>query len=118
MKRLGVFIGGVILGIGLAFLIGWVLFPIVRYDESPASMRRDYRDEYIRLTALAYQTDGDLALAENRLRGLDAESPTEPLIELTMRWIMEKRSKTLITPLVILTRDLGVDTPIMKPYLD
>ena len=118
MKRLGVFIGGVILGIGLAFLIGWVLFPIVRYDESPASMRRDYRDEYIRLTALAYQTDGDLALAENRLRGLDLESPAEPLIELTMRWIMEKRSKALITPLVILTRDLGADTPVMKLYLD
>ena len=118
MKRLGVFIGGVILGLGIAFLIGWVLFPIVRYDESPASMRRDYRDEYIRLTALTYQTDGDLRLAENRLRGLDAVSPTEPLVELTVRWIEEGRSKALITPLAFLAHDLGVNTPAMKPYLD
>jgi hypothetical protein len=118
VKRLGVFVGGVILGVGIAFLVGWVLFPIVRYDETPTSMRRDYRDEYVRLTALAYQVDGDLLLAENRLRGLNTESPTEPLVSLAVRWIEEKRSKSLITPLVILARDLGISTPVMEPYLD
>ncbi len=118
MKRLGVFIGGVILGVGIAFLIGWVLFPIVRYDESPASMRSDYRDEYIRLVALTYQTEENLLLAENRLRGLDAASPAEPLIELTGRWIEEGRSKALIAPLALLARDLGANAPVLKPYLD
>jgi hypothetical protein len=81
VKRLGVFLGGVVIGVALAFLIGWVLFPIVRYDESPASMRKDYRDEYIRLTALAYQTDGDLPLAESRLRAVDESSPTGALVD-------------------------------------
>jgi len=118
MKRLGVFLGGVVLGVGLAFLIGWVLFPIMRNDETPASMRRDYRDEYIRLTALAYQTDGDLALAEKRLRSLEAASPTQPLVELTTRWVDEERSKILIAPLVLLARDLDAITPAMMPYLD
>jgi hypothetical protein len=118
VKRLGVFAGGIILGVGIAFLIGWVLFPIVRYDESPTSMRRDYRDEYVRLTALAYQADGDLSLAENRLQGLNNESPAEPLVSLAVRWIEENRSKSLILPLAILARDLGVNTPAMEPYLD
>jgi hypothetical protein len=118
VKRLGVFIGGVIIGVGLAFLIGWVLFPIVRYDESPATMRRDYRDEYIRLTALAYQADGNLQLAEERLRGLDATSAAEPLVELITRWIGEERSKALIAPLVQLARNMDAFTPYMAPYLD
>jgi len=118
MKRLGVFLGGVVLGVGLALLIGWVLFPIVRYDESPASMRRDYRDEYIRLTALAYQFDGDATIAEKRLRALEAASPTEPLVELTTRWIDEGRSKVLVAPLALLARDLDAYTSAMAPYLD
>lgn len=118
MKRLAVFIGGVAIGIGLAFLIGWVLFPIVRYGESPASMRRDYQDEYVRLTALAYQIDGDLALAEKRLSALNGTSSTAPLTELITRWINEGRSQALISPLVRLARDFGVDTPPMTPYLD
>ncbi len=118
MKRLGVFFGGVVLGAGLALLIGWVLFPIVRYDASPASMRRDYRDEHIRLTALAYQFDGDIKMAEKRLSALMAPSPTEPLLELITRWIDEGRSKALITPLAILARDLDAYTPAMAPYLD
>jgi hypothetical protein len=118
VKRLGVFIGGVVLGVGIAFLIGWILFPVVRYDESPASMRRDYQDEYIRLTALAYQTEGDLRTAESRLRALNNVYPSEPLIELTLRWINEGRSKSLIKPLALLARDLGTDIPGMNPYLD
>ena len=118
MKRLAVFIGGVAIGIGLAFLIGWVLFPIDRYDESPASMRMDYQDEYVRLTALAYQVDGDLALAERRLSALNGTSSTAPLIELITRWINEDRSHALISPLVRLARDFDADTPSMVPYLD
>jgi hypothetical protein len=118
MKRLGVFLGGVVVGVGLAFLIGWVLFPIVRYDETPASMRGDYRDEYIRLTALAYQIDGDVVQAEKRLRALAAASPTQPLVELTTRWIDEGRSKVLIAPLALMAHDMGANTPSMTPYLD
>jgi hypothetical protein len=117
VKRLGVFVSGILLGVGLAFIIGWILFPIVRYDESPTSMRKDYRDEYIRLTALAYQADANLQTATDRLRGLDTESPTTPLVELTLRWINEGRSQTLIAPLAILAHDLQVDTPAMLPYL-
>lgn len=118
MKRLGIFVGGVILGVGLALLVGWVLFPVVRYDESPASMRRDYRDEYIRLTALAYQNDVDLNLAETRLGSLTDDAPVQPLVDLTLRWIDEERSADLIAPLALLARDLNASTPEMAPFLD
>jgi hypothetical protein len=118
VKRLGVFFGGIVLGVALALLIGWVLFPIVRYDESPASLRKDYRDEYIRLTALTYRTDGDLASAEKRLSALDSAAPVQPLVELTTRWINEERSQVLITPLVLLARDLNALTPAMAPYME
>ncbi|MDF1512199.1 MAG: hypothetical protein P1S60_00160 [Anaerolineae bacterium] len=118
MKRLGIFLGGIILGVGLALLVGWVLFPVIRYNDTPASMRKDYRDEYVRLTALAYQVDRNLALAEDRLQALSDGSPSEPLVALILQWIDEERSVALIAPLAALARDMGVDTAYMKPYLD
>ena len=118
MKRLGIFLGGIILGIGLALLIGWVLFPVIRYNDSPAAMRKDYRDEYIRLTALAYQSDGNLALAEERLAALSPVAPTEPLVALVQQWIDEGRSHALIAPLANLAHDMRADTPPMQPYLN
>ncbi|HOT90736.1 MAG TPA: hypothetical protein PLJ78_04585 [Anaerolineae bacterium] len=117
MRRLFYFCVGVGLGIGLALLIGWGLFPVQRANSSPAMLRRDYQEEYIRLIAAAYQVDGNLTLARQRLAALQAASPTAPLVEVTERWIAQGKSTAILTPLVQLARDLGVNTPAMQPYL-
>ena len=80
-------------------------------------LRRDYQEEYIRLIAAAYQVDGNLTLARQRLAALQAASPTAPLVEVTERWIAQGKSTAILTPLVQLARDLGVNTPAMQPYL-
>ncbi len=117
MKRLAAFVLGIAAGIGLAMLIGWVLFPMQREEIRPASMRADYQVEYVRLVALAYSADGDLARAEQRLRALEGEPFTAPLVEVTERWIQEGRGAELIVPFVRLARALRVDSPAMAPYL-
>lgn len=117
MKRLAAFVLGIVAGIGLAMLIGWVLFPMQREEIRPASMRADYQVEYVRLVALAYSADGDLARAEQRLRALEGEPFTAPLVEVTERWIQEGRGAELIVPFVRLARALRVDSPEMAPYL-
>ena len=117
MKRLLWFLGGVILGFGLALLIGWVLLPVERADSSPAMLRRDYQEEYIRLVAVAYQVNGNLALAQKRLETLQADTFTGPLVALTERWIQENKPDTTLIPLIQLARDLGVSTSAMQPYL-
>jgi len=113
MKRLLWFIVGIILGIGLALLIGWQLLPVQRANSSPALLRHDYQEEYLRLIAIAYQVDGDLALAQQRL----AELPPDSLVNVTERWIAQGKSEAILIPLAQLARDLGVSTPGMQPYL-
>ncbi len=117
MKRLAAFLVGISLGIGLAMLIGWVLFPLERQEITPASMRADYQAEYLRLTARAYEATGDLSQAERRLTALSGDSPAAPLVGLTERWIAEGRGHELISPLARLARDLEANTPAMAPYL-
>jgi len=113
MKRLLWFIVGIAIGIGLALIIGWELLPVQRADSSPAMLRRDYQEEYLRLIAVAYQVDGDLALAQQRL----AELPPDSLVSVTERWIVQGKSDAILLPLTQLARDLDVSTPIMQSYL-
>lgn len=117
MKRLFWFLLGAALGFGLALLIGWVLVPVERSDASPVTLRRDYKDDYIRLVAVAYQGDGDLPLAQERLMALEEASPAAPLVELTERYIQQDKPDWLLLPLVALARDLNAITPSMTPYL-
>lgn len=116
-KQVGIFIAGVILGVLLAFLVGWVLVPMPRYEGGPETMRRDYQYEYVRLVAVSYQVDDDLDLAQARLRQLDPDAPAAPLVAVAERWIDDGRSAELIEPLVHLADDLGAATPAMAPYL-
>ena len=106
------------LGIGLALLIGWELWPLSPANATPASLRRDYKDDYIRLVAVAYQADGDLRKAQARLAALEAEAPQDPLVELTEYWIKQGKPDWMVLPMVRLARDLGVGTPVMQPYLN
>jgi len=108
---------GLVLGIGVALLIGWVLFPVEYDDATPDTLRSDYKDEYIRLISLSYQVDGDLSLAEQRLASLKGEPVTAPLVELTERWIAQARSERLVVPLIHLARDLGAETLVMQQYM-
>ena len=116
IKRVLAFFVGIALGVGLAMLIGWTLFPMDRAEITPASMRPDYQAEYIRLIATAYQANGDLARAQARLHSLEAEPYTAPLVELTERWIREDRDAHLVTPLVTLAQALDVATTAMTSY--
>jgi hypothetical protein len=117
MTRLLWFLVGIALGFGLALLVGWELLPVQRANSSPAMLRHDYQEEYIRLTAAAYQVDGDLALAQKRLTALQSYAFTTPLVDVTERWIQQGKPDATLIPLAQLAHDLGVSTPAMQPYL-
>lgn len=91
--------------------------PIRPSAVTPASLRADYQDEYLRLVAVTYTVNEDLDRAEERLRALGREPFTAPLVSLIERWIAEQRSADLIAPLVRLAQDLDVVTPAMRAYL-
>jgi uncharacterized SAM-binding protein YcdF (DUF218 family) len=63
-------------GIGLGLLAGWSLFPVQYANTSPASLRSDYKIDYVLMTAEIYKSDGDLPAAQGRLAELGEENIT------------------------------------------
>ena len=65
------------IGIGLGLLYGWVISPVQFVDTTPASMRADYRADYVLMIAEAYHADQNTDLAVRRLAVFGSNSPAD-----------------------------------------
>ncbi len=65
----------IILGIGLGLLYGWEINPVQFVDTTPASMRADYRADYVLMIAEAFHGDQNTELAIHRLGSLGSDLP-------------------------------------------
>lgn len=68
---------GLILGVGGALLVAWVLSPVEAIDIEPWQLSADDRTQYMIAITLSYAYDGDLGAAINRLVGL--RLPGDPI---------------------------------------
>jgi hypothetical protein len=68
-------VGG--LGIALGLLYGWVIAPVTFVDTTPASLRSDYRTDYVLMVAEAFHTDQDPQAAQRQLAILGGRSPAD-----------------------------------------
>ncbi len=101
-----------LLGIAGGVFYGWVINPVKFVDTTPASLRADFRTDYVLMVAESYHTDQDEALAGRRLAVLGAESPV--MISLAA---LEKAQQTGYAPDDIslmqeLTRALQASQPV------
>ena len=63
------------IGIGIGLFYGWEINPVQFVDTTPASMRADYRADYVLMIAEAYHADQNTDLAIRRLAVLGSDSP-------------------------------------------
>ena len=63
-----------LLGAAAGIFYGWVINPVKFVDTTPASLRADYRTDYVLMVAEAYHANPDEALARQRLAILGTES--------------------------------------------
>jgi hypothetical protein len=68
---------GAVLGIAGGLLYGWVINPVKFVDTTPASLRADYRSDYVLMVAEAYHAEHDAGLAGRRLAIFGAQSPVQ-----------------------------------------
>ncbi len=107
---------GVMVGIGLGLLFGWVIAP-VEYTDSPMSALADrYQEEYTLMIAAGYLVDRDASAAVERLSRLGVENVPAYVQELTERYITNSRNVEDIRLLVALSEGLGRLTPPMERF--
>jgi hypothetical protein len=63
------------LGIALGLLFGWVLDPVKFVDTTPASLRSDFRTDYVLMVAESFHSDRNAGLAARRLAIFGSDSP-------------------------------------------
>ena len=62
-------------GIAAGVAYGWVINPVKFVDTTPASLRADFRTDYVLMVAEAYHSDHDPELAARRLAVFGSEPP-------------------------------------------
>ncbi len=75
MRRWWIPLVAALAGIAGGLLYGWVINPVKFVDTTPASLRADYRTDYVLMVAESYHANQDTALAGRRLAVLGSESP-------------------------------------------
>jgi len=106
---------GAVVGLAMGLAVGWWLWPVQYTNTAPAVLRQDYRDDYVVMVAAAYEVEGDLGQARERLILLDPEEPAAPVTELAERLVEASGSVQDITRLAWA---LGAITPTLTPYLE
>lgn len=109
---------GVVLGAVLGVAVGWWLWPAEPTNTPPSALRQDYHDDYVVMVATAYEVEGDLGRARERLARLDVEDPATPVIELGERLVGLGAGPSDIGRLARLAWALGTITPPLMPYLE
>ncbi|MFZ1042637.1 MAG: hypothetical protein WCA79_12900 [Anaerolineales bacterium] len=103
------------IGIGLGLLYGWVISPVQFVDTTPASMRADYRADYVLMIAEAYHSDQNTDLAIRRLAVFGSDSPAEIASQALQTGQIIGYSAEDISTLQELTRALQAYQPAPTP---
>lgn len=77
MNRWVWFLLVIAVGFALGLGYGWFVSPVQYVDTAPASLREDYRTDYILMVSEAHQADQNLAVAVRRLALLGSDPPQE-----------------------------------------
>jgi hypothetical protein len=77
MKRWVSFFAVIVIGAAIGLLIGWFVAPGQLLDTNPETLRIDYQADYVLMVAEAFQKDGNLPLAVERLAFLGDAEPQE-----------------------------------------
>ena len=115
LRHIVLILVGLALGVGLGLLVGWVIWPTEYTDATPIILQDAYRQDYLRMIAMAYGEDGDLETAVTRLESLN--NGADQLFSLMLDDILAGNDEAEIRQLVKLAAALGYTSPAMQPYL-
>jgi hypothetical protein len=98
---------GLVIGLVAGLVLSWWILPVQYVDIEPAALSGPYQDEYRRALALAYQSNGDLERARERLQLLHPSGETQALAAQAQRMLAENRPPQEARALAVLAADLA-----------
>ncbi len=98
---------GLILGLAAGLVYSWVLSPVEYTDTAPASLRQDFKEDYLSLIASAYAASGDLDRARARLALLGVIASPEEISRLAQSRLADGRPESEARALAQLAAVLG-----------
>jgi hypothetical protein len=104
-----------IIGIALGLFYGWIINPVQFVDTTPASLRVDYRTDYVLMVAEAYHEDQNVDLAVRRLAIFGSEVPAALAAQALQVGRQSKYSENDISLLQELTRAMQAYQPVSTP---
>jgi hypothetical protein len=108
---------GAAIGVAAGFLVGWVIWPIEFTEADPTVLEESYQRDYTVMIAAAYDLDGDLLLARRRLASLGKDDLDGWLLSVIVE-SLDREDEVQTRQLVHLASVLGVESPVMAPFLD
>jgi hypothetical protein len=103
------------LGIAIGLLYGWIINPVKFVDTTPASLRVDYRTDYVLMVAEAYHTDQNVELAVRRLAIFGGETPAAISAQALQAGRQMNYSQNDLTLLQELTHAMQAYQPVSTP---
>ncbi len=110
-------IAGLVIGLVLGLVYQWGVAPVELVNTYPALLRTDYRSDWVRMAALSYVADGDMARVRARLEGLERQDVVETLSALIEEYAAAGRPADTMRRLSTLAEALDVHTTAMLLYL-
>lgn len=77
MRRWLPFFIAILVGLVISMYYGWMVNPVEYVDTAPASLKVDFRTDYVLMAAETYQSKQDPALAARQLALLGSRPPAE-----------------------------------------
>jgi hypothetical protein len=85
---------GLVLGIAIGLLYGWVIKPVEIVESTPDTLRDDHRTDLILMIAEAYEDEADLDLALQRFKRLELEPPAV-MLEFAITYANDHKYKVI-----------------------
>ncbi len=109
---------GFLLGLGLALVLGWVIWPVEYYDTEVLFLHPTYKFEYAVMVGAAYELDSDWERAAGRLLALEEPDMGVWVRDQTHLAIAANEDPVKIQHLISLARPLGVTSEIMEAFVE
>ena len=116
MRRALAAVFGLLAGVGMGLLYVWVISPTQYTDTAPASLRADYKAEYIQLVAQAFVEEGDVERARARLSALGEAGSVQAVTALAQRAAASGGEVEAVRSLAALAAALGARPASPTPH--